>query len=65
MTRTRGGYSGLRAGLTIEQKLRQMRAMKNALATLVDTCADPAQRSCPILEALDDEAVPARERVPS
>lgn len=39
----------------IERKLSQLRAMKRALAVLVDSCVDGASvRECPILEALDD-----------
>lgn len=39
----------------INEKLRQLRAMKRALAKLVSSCEDGASaRECPILEALDD-----------
>ncbi len=39
----------------IEQKIRQLRAMKRALGVLVATCAtEGSPRHCPILEALDD-----------
>lgn len=39
----------------IEEKMRRLRAMKRALAMLVDSCVDEAStRECPILEALDD-----------
>jgi Hg(II)-responsive transcriptional regulator len=39
----------------IEQKLRQLRAMKRALGLLVASCAEvDGTRQCPILEALDD-----------
>lgn len=40
----------------IEEKLRQLRAMRRALATLVASCAaEGAPRHCPLLEALDDK----------
>ena len=39
----------------IDEKMRGLRAMKRALAVLVDSCVDEAStRECPILEALDD-----------
>lgn len=39
----------------IDQKLRQLRAMKSALGKLVASCdADASARECPILEAFDD-----------
>lgn len=45
----------------IERKIRRLRAMKRALATLVDSCVDDAStRACPILEALDDSGPRAR-----
>lgn len=54
----------------IDQKLRRLRAMKHALRALVDSCAtEGATRTCPILEALDDErptsrgSAPARSRI--
>lgn len=40
----------------IEQKIRDLRAMKRALGTLVASCAtEGSPRHCPILEALDDD----------
>lgn len=50
----------------IDRKLRQLRAMKHALRALVDSCAtEGATRTCPILEALDDERPAARRRSPA
>ena len=48
----------------IDDKIRQLRAMKQALATLVETCGDQASRSCPIIEALDSVAA-RKDRRPS
>lgn len=40
----------------IDTRLRQLRAMKHALQLLVDSCvAEGAARTCPILEALNEE----------
>jgi Hg(II)-responsive transcriptional regulator len=39
----------------IDLKVKQLRAMKRALATLVASCVEDAStRECPILEALDE-----------
>ncbi len=39
----------------IDQKVRQLHAMRSALGTLVESCAcRDGQPACPILEALDD-----------
>lgn len=40
----------------IDQKLRQLGAIKGALQTLIDSCTrGGSTRTCPILEVLDDE----------
>ncbi len=38
----------------IEAKIRNLRAIKRALTTLVKSCDGESERECPILEALDD-----------
>lgn len=45
----------------LEDKIAQLRAMRDALGHLVDTCARPAPlRECPLLQALDDPATSPR-----
>jgi Hg(II)-responsive transcriptional regulator len=41
----------------IEERIRHLRAMRHALNELISSCAEGSPRSCPILEALDDEGV--------
>lgn len=45
----------------IEEKIRQLRAMRKALGALVQACDCDAQRlECPIIEALDDPSTQKR-----
>lgn len=45
----------------IEEKIRQLRAMRKALGVLVQSCDCESQRlECPIIEALDDSATQKR-----
>lgn len=45
----------------IEEKIRQLRAMRKALGVLVQSCDCESQRlECPIIEALDDPATQKR-----
>ncbi|HEY5616757.1 MAG TPA: MerR family transcriptional regulator [Vicinamibacterales bacterium] len=49
----------------IDERLRQLRAMRHALRALVDSCVtEGATRTCPILEALDDEGPASPRRRP-
>lgn len=46
----------------IDQKLTRLRAMRNALHSLIETCACGTGRlACPIFEALDDPSDPLPE----
>ena len=40
----------------VDAKIAALKAMRRALTTLVATCARNRERSCPILEALDEKA---------
>ena len=45
----------------VDEKLRRLRKLRRALATLVEACEQTgAALECPILEALDDRASPPR-----
>jgi len=47
----------------VDQKLGRLRAMRKAVSTLLESCACRGEAlECPILEALDDEQLPARRR---
>ena len=46
----------------IEEKLRRLRAMRAALAVLVESCAANREHHCPLLEALDEAPARARGR---
>ena len=46
----------------IEEKMRRLRAMRAALAALVESCAANREHHCPLLEALDEAPVRSRTR---
>lgn len=47
----------------IDEKTRRLRAIRKALAVLIDSCAcRSGALLCPILEALDDEETPRLRR---
>jgi len=46
----------------IEEKMRRLRAMRAALAALVESCAANREHHCPLLEALDEAPVRSRAR---
>ncbi len=47
----------------VDEKIRQLKSIRNALGKLVDSCvcAQP-ELECPILEALDDKTLPSAWR---
>ena len=48
----------------IEEKMRRLRAMRAALAALVESCVANREHHCPLLEALDEAPVRSRARGP-
>ena len=47
----------------VDEKVARLRAIRKAVAALVETCACTGQAlECPIIESLDDEAPSARRR---
>ncbi len=47
----------------VDEKITQLRAIRRAISTLVESCASRGESlDCPIPEALDDEPTPPRRR---
>jgi Hg(II)-responsive transcriptional regulator len=46
----------------IEEKMRRLRAMRAALAALIESCVANREHHCPLLEALDEAPVRSRAR---
>jgi hypothetical protein len=44
----------------LEQRIRDLRRMRRALAALVTACHDDREARCPILESLESGRRPAR-----
>ena len=45
----------------IDEKIRDLNAVRGALTVLLDSCRCAGTPECPILEALDDEGVPRKK----